>query len=151
MFLAVGSFPRSSTLQNPSFVDAPREYSFHHGNQSWSLTTNWENLSEDRIRDGTKSWPKINLFVRRRPISPCIVLKKHMAATELNARELIPTRHSLITRLKNWEDQEGWKEFEWRWKAEPAGSWYNDVLLRRPEGGLRLRYIGSTVCDMVRF
>lgn len=38
-------------------------------------------------------------------------LKKHMTATELNPRELIPTRHSLITRLKDWEDQEGWKEF----------------------------------------
>lgn len=25
--------------------------------------------------------------------------------------ELIPTRHSLLTRLKNWDDQEGWKEF----------------------------------------
>ena len=25
--------------------------------------------------------------------------------------ELIPTRHSLLTRLKNWDDQEGWKLF----------------------------------------
>ena len=31
--------------------------------------------------------------------------------TNLERDELIPTRHSLITRLKDWEDQEGWKEF----------------------------------------
>ena len=24
---------------------------------------------------------------------------------------LIPTRRSLLTRLKNWDDQEGWREF----------------------------------------
>ncbi|HUF64175.1 MAG TPA: sigma-70 family RNA polymerase sigma factor [Verrucomicrobiales bacterium] len=34
-----------------------------------------------------------------------------MTATKFQRDELIPTRHSLITRLKNWEDQEGWKEF----------------------------------------
>ena len=34
-----------------------------------------------------------------------------MTMTNLERDELIPTRHSLITRLKNWEDQEGWKEF----------------------------------------
>lgn len=38
-------------------------------------------------------------------------LKKHMTATETSSRELIPTRQSLIARLKDWEDQEGWKEF----------------------------------------
>jgi RNA polymerase sigma-70 factor (ECF subfamily) len=34
-----------------------------------------------------------------------------MTMTKLERDELIPTRHSLITRLKNWEDQEGWREF----------------------------------------
>ena len=34
-----------------------------------------------------------------------------MTATTPIPQELIPTRHSLITRLKDWEDQEGWKQF----------------------------------------
>jgi RNA polymerase sigma-70 factor (ECF subfamily) len=29
----------------------------------------------------------------------------------MNNDEFIPTRRSLLSRLKNWEDQEGWKEF----------------------------------------
>lgn len=29
----------------------------------------------------------------------------------MNDDEIIPTRRSLVTRLKNWEDQEGWKDF----------------------------------------
>jgi RNA polymerase sigma-70 factor (ECF subfamily) len=29
----------------------------------------------------------------------------------LNAEELIPTRDSLLSRLKNWEDQESWQDF----------------------------------------
>ena len=33
------------------------------------------------------------------------------------AHEFIPTRKSLLTRLKNWDDQEGWREFfETYWK-----------------------------------
>ena len=33
------------------------------------------------------------------------------------AEELIPTRHSLLVRLKNWEDADSWKEFfEIYWK-----------------------------------
>ena len=36
-----------------------------------------------------------------------------MAATD----EFLPTRKSLLTRLKNWEDQEGWREFfEMYWR-----------------------------------
>src|SRR5213592_3719047 len=29
----------------------------------------------------------------------------------MNPDELIPTRWSLVTRLKNWDDQESWREF----------------------------------------
>jgi len=33
-------------------------------------------------------------------------------STATNARDgFIPTRHSLLTRLKHWDDQEGWSEF----------------------------------------
>ena len=33
------------------------------------------------------------------------------------ANELLPTRQSLLSRLKNWDDQEGWREFfETYWK-----------------------------------
>src|SRR5271170_4723 len=28
-----------------------------------------------------------------------------------NVNDLIPTRQSLLTRLKNWNDEEGWKDF----------------------------------------
>src|SRR6266481_1133095 len=31
--------------------------------------------------------------------------------TEIAENDLIPTRLSLLTRLKNWNDQEGWKDF----------------------------------------
>lgn len=35
-----------------------------------------------------------------------------LMSTATHARdEFIPTRHSLLTRLKNWDDQEGWSEF----------------------------------------
>lgn len=33
------------------------------------------------------------------------------ANTLRSENDLIPTRWSLVTRLKNWDDQEGWKEF----------------------------------------
>jgi RNA polymerase sigma factor (sigma-70 family) len=37
--------------------------------------------------------------------------------TDLESDSLLPTRRSLITRLKNWNDQEGWREFfETYWK-----------------------------------
>ena len=31
--------------------------------------------------------------------------------SDLESESFLPTRRSLITRLKNWEDQEGWREF----------------------------------------
>src|SRR5438309_8508414 len=31
--------------------------------------------------------------------------------TKTGADELIPTRHSLLRRVKNWEDQASWEEF----------------------------------------
>jgi RNA polymerase sigma factor (sigma-70 family) len=31
--------------------------------------------------------------------------------TEPDQDSLLPTRHSLLTRLKDWEDQDGWREF----------------------------------------
>ena len=34
-----------------------------------------------------------------------------MTTTPNASEEIIPTRHSLLTRLKNWDDQEGWREF----------------------------------------
>ncbi len=37
--------------------------------------------------------------------------------TEIAERDLIPTRLSLLTRLKDWNDQEGWREFfDMYWK-----------------------------------
>lgn len=37
--------------------------------------------------------------------TPVMMSEKHQMP------EFIPTRHSLLTRLKNWEDHEGWREF----------------------------------------
>jgi RNA polymerase sigma factor (sigma-70 family) len=34
-----------------------------------------------------------------------------MSASEQPPEEFLPTRRSLLTRLKNWDDQEGWREF----------------------------------------
>jgi RNA polymerase sigma factor (sigma-70 family) len=34
-----------------------------------------------------------------------------MPCPNLPAEELLPTRHSLIARLKNWDDQESWRDF----------------------------------------
>jgi len=31
--------------------------------------------------------------------------------TEIAENDLIPTRLSLLTRLKDWNDQEGWRDF----------------------------------------
>jgi RNA polymerase sigma factor (sigma-70 family) len=37
--------------------------------------------------------------------------------SDVESESFLPTRRSLITRLKNWEDQEGWREFfETYWK-----------------------------------
>jgi len=36
---------------------------------------------------------------------------KSLATMAQNPDSLIPTRRSLLSRLKNWEDQESWKEF----------------------------------------
>src|SRR5687767_8167044 len=53
--------------------------------------------------------------VRLRPLRADILVTNRisMAATD----EFLPTRKSLLTRLKNWEDQEGWREFfEMYWR-----------------------------------
>src|SRR5579862_2503400 len=34
-----------------------------------------------------------------------------MLESDRQAAEWLPTRESLLTRLKDWEDQEGWREF----------------------------------------
>jgi RNA polymerase sigma factor (sigma-70 family) len=34
-----------------------------------------------------------------------------MSASDMPAEEFLPTRGSLLTRLKNWDDHEGWREF----------------------------------------
>jgi RNA polymerase sigma factor (sigma-70 family) len=54
-----------------------------------------------------------------------------MDETDPPSEEFLPTRRSLLTRLKNWDDQEGWREFfETYWKliysvARKAG--FNDA------------------------
>jgi len=42
---------------------------------------------------------------------PGCTLNDAMTATEPPQEEWIPTRHSLITRLKNWDDRDGWRQF----------------------------------------
>jgi RNA polymerase sigma factor (sigma-70 family) len=34
-----------------------------------------------------------------------------MSSSETSSTEFLPTRRTLLTRLRNWDDQEGWREF----------------------------------------
>jgi RNA polymerase sigma factor (sigma-70 family) len=40
-----------------------------------------------------------------------VPIRFHIQVTATGQDEFIPTRHSLLTRLKDWDDQEGWREF----------------------------------------
>jgi RNA polymerase sigma factor (sigma-70 family) len=50
-------------------------------------------------------------FLKDWLLNPRIIIKMSTLCMANNLSELIPTRRTLLSRLKNWDDQESWQEF----------------------------------------
>ena len=62
-----------------------------------------------REENPLSGWPRDE--IRLKEMAGHIRLNQHQPTAMAGPEELIPTRNSLLSRLKDWEDQESWQDF----------------------------------------